>query len=215
MIVSQEVQRNADSILYILDMRPIMCGLTWGVARAGRVPIIPVVDRMRAVCPPDYRPVLSGGVPLAGSRPPLVIVEPGAVLTVTFVRCDTDERGTDPADDSSDSSGSSSGEPGPPDEMSSPGAATARPTAGDSDHTSDPQLGVNAARPSGNRAKHGAHLVPFLASCHLQARKASAAPLGIKPKSSCNVDQRSLSWRPSPRAPLVYLFPPPCGFAML
>ena len=152
MIVSQEVQRNADSILYILDMRPIMCGLTWGVARAGRVPIIPIVDRMRAVCPPDYRPVLSGGVPLAGSRPPLVIVEPGAVLTVTLVRCDTDERGTDLADDSSDSSGSSSGEPGPPDEMSSPGAAAARPTASDSDHTRDPQLGVNAARPGGNRA---------------------------------------------------------------
>ena len=47
---------------YMLDMRPLCCGLTWGLAEDGRMWMQPVVDRCDAFSPPGYRTLLTGGV---------------------------------------------------------------------------------------------------------------------------------------------------------
>ena len=60
-IVSQLVASDAEHILYVLDMRPVLCGLTWGVARLGRVRVRPILDRFFGVCPEGYQAVMRGG----------------------------------------------------------------------------------------------------------------------------------------------------------
>ena len=57
-IASQMVARDEDNVLYeyVLDMRPVLCGITWGVARRGRVATRPILDRFRRVCPQGMQP---------------------------------------------------------------------------------------------------------------------------------------------------------------
>ena len=111
MIASQAVASDANNVLYVLDMRPILCGLTWGVARQGRVATRPILDRFGALCPHGYKPVLQGGAPEPPGFPDCLRVAPGNVLTIAFVEVDaTDEEpagGDDPAPPSSGSSDSS------------------------------------------------------------------------------------------------------------
>ena len=113
LIVSQEVLSDAEHVLYVLDMRPVLCGLTWGVARFGRVRTRPILDRFRRICPPGTRPDLQGGQAEPTGFPSCLRVEPGGVLTISFVPDDG------PADNgSSDSStDASAGVPDGSDDM--------------------------------------------------------------------------------------------------
>ena len=93
-IVSQEVLSDAEHVLYVLDMRPVLCGLTWGVARFGRVRTRPILDRFRRLCPPGARPDLQGGQAEPAGYPSCLRVEPGNVLTISFVPDDgSDDNG--------------------------------------------------------------------------------------------------------------------------
>ena len=84
-IVSQEVRPAPGAVLYALDMRPILCGLTWGLAEQGWVLADPIVNRFRSLCSMGFQPVLSGGRPGFAAGLPCRFVGPGTVLAVTFV----------------------------------------------------------------------------------------------------------------------------------
>ena len=84
-IVSQQVARDEEHILYVLDMRPVLCGLTWGVARRGRVRVRPILDRFFGVCPEGYQAVMRGGRTDPGGYPECLLVQPGQVLSIHFV----------------------------------------------------------------------------------------------------------------------------------
>ena len=99
-------------VLYLLDMRPITCGLTWGLAADGKVREAPLLASCGDSCPPDYRVVISGGHRdvLGALR-----VREGDVLIVEFVRNPPCLFVDDPSEDSeaADSSSSSSYSSGP------------------------------------------------------------------------------------------------------
>ena len=113
LIVSQEVASDAEHILYVLDMRPVLCGLTWGVARFGRVLTRPILERFRAICPPGRRPDIQGGQVEPAGFPRCLRVEPGNVLTVSFVPADV----PDDSDSSDSSAGTDADVPDGPDDM--------------------------------------------------------------------------------------------------
>ena len=125
LVVSQEVPRDPTTVLYVLDMRPVLCGITWGTANLGRVRVGPIIQRFRALCPAGYRPALHGGRH-EGTRPSHIrIVVPGSVLVVTFEallaagQADTDDTsgedqdaGPERPDDSDQVAGADSQHPG-------------------------------------------------------------------------------------------------------
>ena len=83
-IASQEVRSSLHAVPYVLDMRPVLCSLTWGVADRGRVFEEPILRRFRALCPVSHQPALQGGRPDPVEGLLCRVVEPGHVLTVIF-----------------------------------------------------------------------------------------------------------------------------------
>ena len=119
-------------MLYALDMRPVLCGITWGVADEGRVQVAPILRRFRTLCPVGYQPVLHGGTRQDPPLFPVRLVEPGTVLTLLFAPIP-------PAvfeDDAADSDGDSAYGPGPSDDDDN------SPPAGSLHQAADPATSV-------------------------------------------------------------------------
>ena len=110
---------GVEQVLYLLDMRPITCGLTWGLAADGKVREEPLRASCGDSCPPDYHVLISGGHRdvLGALR-----VRSGDVLTVDFVRNPPRLFADAPSEDSDDDSSSSSSS------MDSGAAGPAQPT---------------------------------------------------------------------------------------
>ncbi|CAE7732831.1 unnamed protein product [Symbiodinium sp. CCMP2592] len=120
-ITTQSAQPSQESVLYVLDMRPILCGLTWDVAKHGRVAVDPILQRFRPICPDGFSPDLSGKHIQVDTQGRFCIVDPGAVLTVTFLPAESRDPGPpapaeeDPPDSDSDGDRSEPSDPGPTD----------------------------------------------------------------------------------------------------
>ena len=98
-------------VIYFIDLRPILCDLSWGFAPFGRVAARPMVDILDARSPAGFRTQISGGRPIHTDDGLFFGVDPGTVLIVDFVprevfSSDTEE--SHHSDDSMSSSDSSS-----------------------------------------------------------------------------------------------------------
>ena len=98
--------------VYLLDLRPLHAGLTWGFARGFTVKAQTLVDRFTRLCPGSHYVSISGARPRHEDDGLYFDFDQGQVLTVEF-RVMPDSSSSDP--DSSDEDGSGSDGPGPSD----------------------------------------------------------------------------------------------------
>ena len=116
-ILARNPGHEDDRTVYILDLRPISAGVTWGLAQHGRVRAGPIVRRCDRVCPTGFRSQITGGRPTHTDEGLHFVVREGEVLWVDYVPHDFESSGTDNSQGSSSSSSSSFAHPGPSDEI--------------------------------------------------------------------------------------------------
>ena len=115
-ILARAPGQEDDRTVYILDLRPISAGITWGLAQHGRVRAEPIVRRWDRMCPNVFRSQLTGGRPTHTDEGLHTVVREGEVLWIDYVPHDFESSGTDNSQDSPSSSSSSSDQSGPSDE---------------------------------------------------------------------------------------------------
>ncbi|CAE7556418.1 unnamed protein product, partial [Symbiodinium sp. CCMP2456] len=128
-LASPEPGTGVDRSPFILDLRPIHCGITWGFARLGRVESRMLVERFSDFCPAGYYVSLSGGRQRLQFEGLFFEMQPGEVMTVDFRRELVDDSGTDDegstgASDSSNPSPHRNGEAPPPPPASQDGQSS-------------------------------------------------------------------------------------------
>ena len=69
---------------YLLDLRPLHAGLTWGFASGSSVRAQTLVDRFERICPASHYVSISGATPRHEDAGLFFDFEPGQVLTVDF-----------------------------------------------------------------------------------------------------------------------------------
>ena len=73
-----------DRAFFILDMRPILCGVSWGFAPHGAVRAQELIDRLHRFCPVGRHTRISGGTPTQQDGEQYYLVSRGCVLVVDF-----------------------------------------------------------------------------------------------------------------------------------
>ncbi|CAE7664952.1 unnamed protein product [Symbiodinium sp. CCMP2592] len=103
---------NPRPVLYILDLRPLTCGLTWRRAERGLLSSAELTEltrRSQPHCPPGFYVTVVGGTPVTGDPEFDLCVQPGEVIAVEFVALPADSViAQHDRSDSSDSDSSSS-----------------------------------------------------------------------------------------------------------
>ena len=103
-ILARNPGHEDDRTVYILDLRPISAGVTWGLAQHGRVRAEPIVRRCDRVCPTGFRSQITGGRPTHTDEGLHFVVREGEVLWVDYAPHDFESSGTDNSQGSSTSS---------------------------------------------------------------------------------------------------------------
>ena len=89
LVATEELERSvaagAARVIYILDLRPISAGLTWGFAEHGMLRAQPIVDRCDAVSPAGYGTQLSGGQVFHTDEGLHLRLRSGEIVCVDFV----------------------------------------------------------------------------------------------------------------------------------
>ena len=140
--VLERTSREARTI-YVLDLRPISCGLTWGLAEGGLVRAQPIADRCDSFSPPGYRAQITGGAAEHTDDGLFFRVADGGVLCVEFVEqmvLSSETEATD-TEDSTDS-----------DASTEDWSTSSGPDTQDNDESADvrhPVEGPGPAQPSG------------------------------------------------------------------
>ena len=120
--VRQDTAVWLHNAVYILDMRPILCGWSWGLADGRQIFIPDLVARFEQACPPGFYVSLSGGVTRHEDEGPYFDIEDGSVIIVDFKAHDIVSSGTEseessssqgPTDSESDSDDDDSGQSEP------------------------------------------------------------------------------------------------------
>ena len=102
-----------DRAFFILDMRPILCGVSWGFAPQGAVRAQELIDRFHRLCPAGRHTCISGGTPTQQNGELYHLVSRGCVIVVDFSIDDPPSSEAASVDlDSSD--GEPDAYPGPP-----------------------------------------------------------------------------------------------------
>ncbi|CAE7459588.1 unnamed protein product, partial [Symbiodinium sp. CCMP2456] len=102
-----DTEVGATETVFIYDLRPILCGWFWSVARDHRVHVPTLVSRFESACPEGHFVSISGGLPSQDADGLYLEVHPGCVLVVDFVAgpITSSACGSDSSDSDLDSSG--------------------------------------------------------------------------------------------------------------
>ena len=115
-IATQRPPRSSRSLgalcPYILDLRPIHCGITWDYASRASVEDQGLVDRFSTFCPHGLLASVSGGSPRHEDDGLYLDLVPGSVLVVTFRAQLVDSSDTGAEASSEDSDSDESSDPG-------------------------------------------------------------------------------------------------------
>ena len=76
---------DPEDAVYFLDQRPILLGVTWGIAPGGILDVAAIRERHAHRCPGYCTVHISGGQPLAPPQSHLHAIHDGETLTVAFV----------------------------------------------------------------------------------------------------------------------------------
>ena len=108
--LDRRAPEGSNKIVYVLDMRPISCGLTWGLAWQGLVWAQPIVDHCDSFSPPGFRTQISGGLVEHTDEGLLFRVVEGGVLWVDFVPREVLSSATEDSDSEDASQATSDGD---------------------------------------------------------------------------------------------------------
>ena len=91
---------------FLLDLRPIQCGITWGFAEGSQVRVADLVSRFEAFCPAGHYASISGGRARHEDDGVYFDIVPGTVLVVDFREqpaISSDSQGSEDSDSTDES----------------------------------------------------------------------------------------------------------------